>query len=219
MTAQTLIDKALEKATILTPGGTPTTAQRNAALSDLNTMAIAWRRFGLTTWARASHTFNLTNGDGSYTVGSGGDVSIARPVRILDAYYTRSSKDTPLKQVGKSDWFNLVDKATAGLPVIFWYDQETTLATLKLWPVPNEDDLTLTFDYHIPLTAMALSDAIDVPDEWLEAYIPNLALRLCPTYSKTASKELKDWATDSLNLAKGSNNEESSVRFEPEVWE
>jgi hypothetical protein len=218
MTAQTLIDKALEKAGIVSPGGTPTTNQRNAALADLNPMAVAWRKYGLTTWARASHTFNLTNGDGDYTVGSGLDVDIARPVRILGAYYTRNGKDTALTQVSKSDYFGLTDKTTSGLPVQFWYNQDTP-ATLYLWPVPNEDGLTCTLDYHVPLTAMALGDTLDVPAEWDEAFVFNLAVRLCPTYGRTASKELLSLAKETLDLATGSNTEETSVRFEPEVWE
>jgi hypothetical protein len=219
MTAQQYIETALRKLVVLPSGGTISANQLAAGLSDLNDMAVTWRQFGLTTWARASQTFSLVNGTGSYTVGSGGDVAIARPIRILDAYLTRDGTDIPLRQVSKSDYFGLSVKTTGGIPSQFYYNQETTLATLYLWPVPDEDGLTLTFDYHVPLTSMAAGDTLDVPDEWREAFVYNLAVRQAPDYGKAASAELRALAKDTLDLAKGSNNEETSIRFEPVVDE
>lgn len=216
MTAQQIIEAALRKLVVLPAGGTANANQLAYGLTDLNSMLIAWRKFGLTTWARSSATFSLVSGTGSYTVGSGRTVDIARPIRLLDAYVTRDGTDIPMRQVAKSDYFGLSDKTTEGIPSQFYYDQESS-ASLYVWPVPDEDDLTMTFDYHVPFTSMVAATVLDMPEEWQEAVVYNLALRLGPDVGKPASQGLRDLAKEMLDLAKGSNTEETSVRFEPET--
>lgn len=215
MTAQEVISAAYQKLLVIPLGGTPSTGQNAFGLARLQTFLASWRQYGLTTWARKTQTFPLTAGKQDYSLGTGGDVVMPRPVRILGAYITADS-DVPIAEISKAEYFQLSDKATPGQPSQFWFEPTLAMANLTLWPVTDQSDATCTIDYHAPLDTMALSDTLDIPDEWLSAVENNFSLYLAPGTGRTAGADLKELAADSLAYAVSSSTEGGSVFFEPD---
>lgn len=214
-TAQTMITTALQKLLVVKPGAAASAAQLALGLIDLNDLLKSWRQYGLTTWARRSQTFNLTVAKTSYTLGSGGDVVMTRPVEILGGYVTRDEVDIPLTHLGKTDWVNLANKTLAGVPTQFWYDPQLTRGVFYPWPVPDETGLTITLDYHLPLTAMVAADTIDMPDEWAAAVKFNLAVHMAPGTGRSVPQEVAALAQATFYEALSSSSEGASIFLEP----
>jgi hypothetical protein len=216
LTATSAITRAYRHAGILSDVAAPSATQLAEALETLNALCLAWRKFGLTTWARAPITFSLVLGQATYTFGSSGSAGTVRPVRIFPegSYITQDGMDSPLTLVPRSDYYGLGDKASAGTPVQFWYDQGVSLGTVVVWPVPDSAGMTVTLDCQVPMTAVTSSDSLDIPEEWQEAVALNLALRLSLGRTRV-SANLKELAKEAFESAMSTGTEDGSIRFEP----
>lgn len=220
-TVSDLITAAYRTVGIVADTGNATTEQLNTGLVTYNLMVKSWSSIANDTWGRADKTFSLTAGTASYLLGpgAGDDVDIPRPYRILNAYRTFDSQDVPLTQIGKQQYFSLPTKTSTGLPVQFSYQPGTLNGTLYVWPVPAAADLpcTMTIDYVKTMGVAALSDTPDMPDEWQEATMLNLAVRLADKYGKPLSQTLMIRAQESLDRASNSTYEAADVIVRPVV--
>lgn len=217
-TVSDLITLSYQAIGVVGEGATPSTAQQTSALSLYNTMVKSWAGYGIDTWARDTNTFSLTADTASYTIGPSGDVNAARPLRMLNMYRSDSDTDTPLFEYSKQEYFWLSDKDQSGIPTQFYYDQKSPLGTLFLWPVPDSNDLplTLTYDAHVPIAKAALTDEPGLTDEWQDAIIHNLALKLAMRNGRPITADLRMAAQMSLELAKGLDYEEASIYPQPD---
>ena len=76
-TASTMILSALRMIGEKTPGGTLSSAEQTDYLYDLNALMEMWSLDGLLIYHLLDGTKALTSGDGTYTIGSGGDINAA----------------------------------------------------------------------------------------------------------------------------------------------
>lgn len=106
-----------------------------------------------------------------------------KPLRILSVRRRNSdSIDTPMRMLSRQEYFDLPNKTTAGPPVCWYYDPQTTAGTLYVWPRPAAADAT---EYTLPYTYLRRMDDIDsssndadIPQEWLRALAYTLATEL-----------------------------------------
>lgn len=216
-----LIQKAYEIAGVIPVGSSPSSAQDAFALSLYNTMLKSWAGYGVNTFLRDTQSFSMTAAKATYTIGpSGADVTASRPIRINDIYRTDSNGySTPLSKLSKNEYFNLSNKSEAGVPVQYYYDQETPSGKLYIWPIPATADLALTLTYDAAIqfdNATTTAATPDMADEWQDAAMRNLSLRLCVTYGRPIDPTAKELAGEALSLAKGTSYEDASFYIMPD---
>lgn len=209
-TARDIISAALRKVGVISlqAGESPTSAMASAGLDDLNMMLKYWstRRFVLRA-ATLLGGYNLTASDRDYSIGSGGDFDTTCPLDILATYYRDSnSYDYPLRILTRQEYDGYVDKAvTTGQPQCLFFEpgatqQATRTGTVYIYPVPDSaDTYTLYMRALVPLTSFAgLTTDYDLPDEYLEAVVYNLAVRVAPDYGRPISAETAAIAANSF---------------------
>ena len=216
------------------------TTQLTNARETLNFLLSHWQALGLPIWCRKVTSKTLTASDGTYTIGSGGDINVNRPLAIIQAWLRDSTNatypiDIPLEIIGQQEYYQLSSKSSVSRPVQLYYDAEydgssnqgsTSKGTIYLWPLPDTTTATncsLYLIYQRPLLDFnAAGDALDMPQEWYEAVRLNLAYKLAPEYGVQASDydRLKAEAQDALSLALNWDTEQVSVFFAPEsrMW-
>jgi hypothetical protein len=94
-TALNIIERALTDLTVLEGGGSASAQESADGLIYLNDLIQSWSNEGLTIYANTVDTLTLT-GAVSYTMGTGGTFSVARPVSVKSAYCTYSGYDYPV---------------------------------------------------------------------------------------------------------------------------
>jgi hypothetical protein len=150
----------------------------DTALSELNLMLKAWQNSGYNLWTYTSGSLALTTA-ASYTL------SPARPLRILNARFKESAtaSEIPMWRMTRDEYDELPNKTTTGTPTQFYYDKQREAAKLYIWPVLSSATAqTIEYTYERELEDLtATSDIVDVPGEWWEATMYNLAARLMET--------------------------------------
>lgn len=207
-TVRVLMTRAMRVATIVGSGETPSPDDADDALLSLNMMLDAWQADRLYAYAVLDRTKALTSGTGQYTVGSGGAINVARPVRIEWAY-TRdaNSFDRPIEVTAESaNYAALALKALSGaFPSLLYYQARFPLGYIELFPLPGAG-LTLHFGaWEVLSEFAALGDTVSVPPGYEDALVFSLAERLCVEYEKPISAALQAMARTSRARIMGNN--------------
>lgn len=236
-TGATIIKAALRRVRAYDPEDETTISavQYANALETMNFLLAHWQALGLPIWCIKQASKALTASDGQYSVGSGGDININQPHRIIQAWLRDASNatypvDIPLNIKSQQEYFHLSSKSQEGRPVDLYYDRAydgasnqgaTAVSQLYLWPEPDTTtatNCTLYFLYQRPLLDFnATTDNLDMPQEWYEAVRLNLAYKIAPEYGMQASDydRLTKEAKDALELALAWDTEALSIFFQP----
>ena len=211
-TARDLCTTALKNIGVLGVGQTPLAEDINDAFSALNRMISAWSRSRLLVYRTATASM-VGTGAQAYTVGSGGDFDMSRPAKIVSAFVRLQADgdnpvDYPLIVIrSREDYSAIVLKSMNSFPQAVYYDPEYPFGLLYVWPVPSSL-------YTIHISALQslerfddLSTDFNFPEEYEEALMLNLAVRLVPTYQLPADPELKAQAKSARNMLSKANIE------------
>ena len=210
MIAQELVDNALYLIGAASEYEEPSGADRNRAFVIMKSLLNLWRIKRLTIDADVVSTFTLTANTASFTIGSGGDWSIARPTFIRQANFVdASNNETPLAILDDDQYARLPNKAqTATQPSAIWYQrvqQSSLLGMICPWPIQTENG-TIALYIPTPLAELsALSTTVYLPDGWQMAIESNLALILCIPFKRPVTQELRELARVSLADIKSIN--------------
>lgn len=141
-TANTIIERAMVKARIISPGEPVPADKKNQVLNELNDMIDSWSIEGLMILADVLESFTLSAGTEEYTYGSGGDFNSARPIAIKDETYIRIGySDYRLRLYPLDEYRRRRDKIRSGIPEIMAYHPEHPLGKVFLWPTPAADSI------------------------------------------------------------------------------
>lgn len=159
----------------------------NEAAEALQLMLKGWQADGLQLWKREEQSITLTGSKRVYTLGPSGDITMQRPLRILECVRRDSSNiDVPLNKLSKNEYYGLSNKYSEGTPVSYHYDPQLNNGDFILWQVPTTAvaaEYTIEIVYHLPFEDVDnATDNFDCPVEWLEAIKFGLAIRLAPEY-------------------------------------
>ncbi len=191
-TAGDLIAFALRAAGVNGVGQTPSAEDSNDGLILLRAMLGQWSRKRWLNWSLGG-AFKASTGAVSYTIGAGLDFDMPRPDRISSAYARflpvsgTNSIDYPLGIVASREDYNAITlKRLSTIPLAVYYESTFPAALLFFWPVPpaGQYELHVSAKGVITLPA-ALTDTIAMPDEYMEALIYSLAVRLAMNYGQT----------------------------------
>lgn len=205
-TAQTLIDRALRLCGALASGESPSAQETADSLIALNSMVDSWQTDRLAIYAVQDVTKTLTVSDGSYTIGSSGDINTTRPVKIVSAYITENGSDYPLEIIDQRAYDGLTAKTvTSSLPEYLYYAPAYPIGTIKLWPVPSAANV-LTLQVWTPVQSFATAGtSVSLPPGYERALTTNLAIELAPEFGKAISQEVAKAAQESKAAIKRMN--------------
>lgn len=148
----------------------------------LTMMLKTWQTQGVMYWTMTEGSLTLVQGQASYAFGAGGDFTTV-PLDIMDVRITRNSYDLPMMELSREEYQALPIKANQGYPVQWFYDRQRNGGTMYVWPAPDVSVGTLKFTYRrIVMDMDNGTDDIDLPQEWHEAIVYNLAQRMIPRY-------------------------------------
>lgn len=183
---------------VLGAGQTAPAGQANFALTVLNDSLIdAWKLDRLLIHTVTRLTWTLVSGTASYTVGTGGTVSIARPstmnmqgcrVAFIDTANGTPYTELPLDML-TDDAFQAIPQKTlaATYPTAWYYNPTYTSSaapygTLTLYPVTNIGTLLGVIYVPVAASSVALSDTIALPPGYTRFYRTNLALEMLDAF-------------------------------------
>ncbi len=202
-TVRSLIARSMRDLGALAVGETPTADEASDALTTLNELLEAWSLERLMVYHIAEVTKALTGGTASYTIGSGGSINTARPLRIENAVLRDANNlDIPVRMLTRQEYASIALKATQSTyPHWLYYDNNynsSGLGTVTLWPVPSTSDKTLRLWCWQPLSSVATLDTtINLPPGYTRALRSNLALELAAEYGRELPASLVGVAIDS----------------------
>lgn len=230
MTVLDIITQSMFDLGLLQEGEVPTADQAQIGLDAGNEWLDSLADDFLTVYAIARSTWTLTAAT-SYTVGTGGDVNIARPVNaqaIENIGYINSNFtpaiETQLGPCLTEDAYALIPikTYTNPYPTNFYYSPTWPLGTLKPWPVPSASLLTGVLYTRTAITEFsALTDVVSVPPGYRRFFRARFALEVASAYAaepsaalikkateaersiKTANVRMVDMATDAARLFSG----------------
>ncbi len=206
-TFQDIAQDVLEMLMVYAPGETISDADAERVLTVANDMLDSWSNESLTCYQEIEQSTALIAAKQQYTIGSGGDVNVTRPLRIKDGPGAAYVQDTngnnyPLDVLPLDSW-NMIGnrgaQVTANIPMVLFYDPAFPLGKLNFYPTPNQGGFTAFWDSYLQLTTFAsLTTALSLPPGYSLAIKSNLAVEVKP-YFKTAQ-------LDPLIIAKASKS-------------
>lgn len=143
---------------------------------------------------------------------------IVRPLRIVGARRMNiaSSIETPIFVDARLDYMALPNKTQTGFINRIFYDPQLTIGYVKLWNPVAVIDTLLKFTYWRPIQDFSVAgDNPDLPQEWIDTLIFQLAVVMAPEYSVPMEKfnQIKTLADQFLDDLKGWDREPESVYF------
>ena len=194
MLVSSLLSSSLRKIGALSSGETIETTRQAEALTALQSMLRSWGSISSLIFATVKENYTLTANIGTYTWGSGGDISTTRPNQVTGAYILEGGTTThPVDIITEGVYRGIPVKGTTGLPYSLFFYPSYPLASLYLYPVPDSA-YVLYLDSFKPFTETGsfglVTDTIVFPSHYEEAIIYNLAIRLAPEYGKSVSNEV-----------------------------
>jgi hypothetical protein len=217
-TAQQAIFLALRMAGRITDqqGVADNSQDVNDAFSLLVMMLGQWQRKRWLIW-NEQEVSAVATGNNFYTIGPGPgtDFVTARPDKIHAAWCRMqpfggpNPVDIHLSIIeAKEDWAGITIKDLKSLPAAVFYDSSFPVGRVYFWPVPSAAhyELHLVVKATLPIPA-AVTDALNLPPEYLDAVVNNLACRLIVVSGGQISPFLMGQAKASLETIKMANSQ------------
>lgn len=219
MEISSIIKSSMRKLGLLASGEAPTTTEYNDVLEAMQIMLRSWAAEKINVFATVRETTTLSSGTSSYTWGESGDISTTRPNKIVDVTVQDSSIDYPLDIISNSDYSNIADKTTTGIPRKLAISYTAPQAILYFYPVPDAA-YTVTLNSVKPFTEEdsfeLITDELAMPVFYEEAIVYNLAVRVAPEFGITVPNEVITVAAISYAriLKINSSNDLPSVKLD-----
>lgn len=175
-----LIQQALMVMGDMGPGYTASTDVLNTGFETVNGLLASWSAEG-NMIAQLSANAHAMTGASVYTIGVGGNINTARPIKILTAKMSANNISLPVTIVDAEEWAqNRDESATGTYAKKLWCDYIQPQAAIYLWPTPAINSVLTIFSLK-PLSAFAaLGDPVSLHPGYEHALTYNLAVLLAP---------------------------------------
>lgn len=209
-----LINLALKQVGVLGVGQTAAAEDIADAFKMLNMMLAQWSVKRNVVHQILDVGF-ATDGRQTYTVGIGGDFNVFRPSRLQGAYcrqLTTLPIDYPLEVLkSQTDYGRISTKSMPSMPSTVYYDPQFPLSVLHVWPVA-----VAGYEIHLQIIAPLEQFAdpyqdINLPPEYEEALMYNLAGRLYPMYGMQPNPVVIQLAGASLATVRMANTQTAQL--------
>lgn len=219
-TASRIIQSAMEDAGLLQEGQTPNVTQLEKYRIRLNDVINFEQTQGLKLFLLQDITVTLTAGKQLYTIMPGGDVNMAKPTQLIDAYFKdQNGIQRPLIPLSWNEWVRLSQPANQGQINSWFEDKRYDRINLNLWLVP--DSIAALGTVHV-IARTQQPNVVDVtldmkfPQEWFMFLHWALAADICtgqPTDIVNRCEAKCEYYRDKLQAF---DTEDASLQFQPD---
>jgi hypothetical protein len=142
MTARELIVNAYRVAGLIGQGQVPSGAETDDGLRELNYLLETWSNESLFKNGSTKYTGTLVVGQGSYTIGTGGNFNTPRPESIISlGVLIPTGYFKPLEWIETVDWDNACrNTQLTGEPAFYTYSLQYPLGEVRIYPAPSDAD-------------------------------------------------------------------------------
>lgn len=216
LNANQIIEKAYHVLGKASEGEAITARMYTDGLSSLNLF--------LTTLNTMEHLWTKTERTLALVASTAGYVLTPKPGRVLSVRRSDGTSEIPLKEMSRQEYFDQPNKTSSpSTPISWYYDPQSTTGTLYLWPAPASAVVslyTLNITYLRRIQDMVASnDDLDMPQEWLQAIVWNLANDLeteYPVNDARLATKIERRAGMLLGQLRGWDNEPASIFIQPD---
>jgi hypothetical protein len=213
MTVNDLIKLSLRTLRVLAPDETPTATELADALIVLNNMVDLWTAERCFIYETTRSVQNLVASQGSYTIGSGGNFNITRPINVTSAGIIidpsiANPLEVPMEVLRHSDEYAAIVNQTlvSTYPRKIYYNPSYPLGIIYLWPIPASSLPDLVLYVWTQLSAFATgTSTIALPPGYALALQYNLAVLLADEYGVNPSQLTVDKADKFKEIVKTVN--------------
>lgn len=198
-TGKAIIERALRLLNNLGTGESVDATAQTDLLAALNAMFDSWNTERNLIFHVARSEFTLTANKNPHTIGSGGDISTARPVKIESASIIESNLEYPL-EIWDRDRYQVetAKLTTSTIPLALWYESAFPLGKVHLWPVPSLANKIALYLWTALTTAMTWAASVSFPPGYEDAIVYNLAVRIAPEVGRSITPEIAEVARVAL---------------------
>lgn len=225
--ASDLITDALQKIGVYAAGEPLSAADSALGLRLLNRMLDSWSNESLTCYAILEQSHALTVNQYQYTIGTGGNFNMTRPIRIIGSpgsvYLLDTNGNRYNLEVVPRDKWNLIGnitQVTSNIPNTLFYDPQFPLGVINVYPIPNIA-WTLYWDSYQQFTDFAaIGTTVSLPPGYEKAIVDNLAVEYWP-YWKADQAQVNPTILRDATISKGNvkrvNIRDNIARYDPEI--
>ena len=219
VTPSTMILSALRKNGVKEVGGTLTTDEQAAYLSDLNSMLDSWSLDRLMIPQLIEESFALTSSQGVYIIGPGQEFSTSRPTKIVDPCFLRDSAavDRSIKIIDKIAYDGIGLKTVDGsYPIYLFYEAGPVNGTIKLIPEPTSSLTIFINSWKMLQQFQSITTPLMLPPGYQRAIEFNFTVETAGGF-KNVSDEVAKIARESKAAIKGFNAPAGILRLDAGV--
>ena len=147
---------------------------------------------------------------------------IVRPLKIVDARWQDAATgiDSPtITMTSRLDYRRLPNKTQDGATTVMFYDAQLSTGFAYLWHVPDPFEGFINFTWYRPIEDFdAAGNNPDLPQEWIQTLIFNLAVVLGPEFDVPPQRfdRIEAKAAEYLDDMEDWDRENEPVEFEPD---
>lgn len=195
-------------------GQTPLAEDSNTGLEFLRMLIAQWQRKRWLVWSEQELSVVAT-GNNYYTIGAGQEFDTARPDKIHAAWCRMqpfggpNPVDIHLAIIeSHEDWAGVTIKDLKSLPSAVFYDSSFPVGRVHFYPVPPAAiyEMHLVVKASLP-TYTTLTDPLNVPDEYIEAMMWSLCVRMQMAYGLPARSDHVGAMKQALNVLMMANSQ------------
>lgn len=222
-TVSSIINQALTEIGVLPQGVTASSADLATALTYVQNMVDAWQADNLTLAVMPQVAVTWPSSTSTQTIGpTGANITAQRPVWINELNYvvpgTNPEVEVPLGPMDRDQYaVQSIKNLSSAYPLTFFYQTSLTqtYGTLFLWPQPSQS-LKLYLYYPTGVTVpTSTSDALIGPPGYQEAFVYQLALRLCNPWGRNPPPLLPGLAANAYAAMKRPNMKPGLLGIDP----
>lgn len=207
-TSAAIIQDAMFDAGLLGEGQPPNSEQLVSGMRKLTDLINFEQTQGIKLWLNIDQSITLVAGTGTYTLGPLGSTVMAKPPRVIDAWYQDSSGiRRPLIPLAWADWIRLSQINQTGQLNSYFVDKQQSLLSVFFWLIPDATAATGTAHLELQVQVtnfISVTETMNFPIEWrmflrwgladeLAGGQPQIIMDRCAQRAGTYREMLENW--------------------------
>jgi len=223
MNRDAIINSSYRKLSVIGEGQVANAQQLTDAAEALNGIMAEFQTLGMPLWKRAELSIPIVAGQSEYTIGTGKAINTPYPLKVTQADLAVPGNSTRLNiEIIARFNYNNLPTSTSGTPIQVTYQPFVEYGVLSMWPTPDTSlvaGTAVVITYTAPFFKFdSGTDTADIPQEWYNAVIYQLAHVLSDEFSLPLDDRgwLEKQAGKRLATALSMADEGTSLFFYPD---
>ena len=215
-----IISDAYFDAGLMQEGQSPNSEQIVMGMRKLEDIINLWQTQGLKLWLLQDLPVSLIAGQGTYTFGPLGTVSMTKPLRVIEAYYADANQiRRPLIPMSWNEYTRLSQVNQQGQLNSYFVNKQQTVLSVFFWLIP--DAVAATGQAHLVIQNQVtnfinIQETMNFPIEWRIALRWGLADELATGQPQAIMDRCQQRALAYRTMLEDWDVEDASTRFAPD---